>query len=178
MLVCLGAQIGEVNISKFIAGHRHHSHAGHDGARGIGAVRGSGNEADDALHIAPALVVIPNRQQPRELTSAAGIGLHAAGREAGDLTEPGFQLRSHHGVSLRLRFRAEGMQRANGGPGEGHHFRSGIQFHGAGSERDHGFVEREVHRFQAVQVAEHFVLGAEAMENLLGQEIGTALQRC
>src|SRR4028119_2396895 len=48
VLVGLGAQVGEVDVARLVAGHHHHAHAGHDRAGGVGAVRGAGDQADVA----------------------------------------------------------------------------------------------------------------------------------
>ena len=41
VLVDLGAQVGEVDVARVVAGDHDDPHAGHDGAGGVGAVRAS-----------------------------------------------------------------------------------------------------------------------------------------
>ena len=45
------------------------------------------------------------------------------------------------------------------------HFRRGIQLHRAGAERNHRSREREVARFEPLDVAEHFGLAVVAVED-------------
>ena len=57
------------------------------------------------------------------------------------------------------------------GPTHRHHLSSSIELHGAGAERDHGAIERDVFGFEAMQVAHHLRLAVIGRENGM-REIG------
>ncbi|MNI13269.1 hypothetical protein D3C73_664850 [compost metagenome] len=56
-------------------------------------------------------------------------------------------------------------------PGDRQHFRRGVQLHGAGAERDHRTVEREVAVGQAADVAGHLAFGTVHVEDRMGHVI-------
>ena len=85
VLVDLGVQVGDVDVAGLVAGDDDDPHAGHDGAGGVGAVRGARDQADVALLVAAGVVVAADGQQPGELALRAGVGLHAHRGVAGDL---------------------------------------------------------------------------------------------
>ena len=55
VLVRLGLEVVEVDVAVVVARHDDDAHAGHHRARGVGAVRRRGDEADRARRLAPAL---------------------------------------------------------------------------------------------------------------------------
>jgi hypothetical protein len=54
------------------------------------------------------------------------------------------------------------------GPGYRDHLGGGVELHGAGAERDHGVVQRQVAVLQALEVAQHAVLGVVGVEYRMG----------
>ena len=75
MRLRLGAQVGHVNVAVLIAGHGDDFQPGHDGAGGIGAVRGGGDKADIAVPFTAVEVPGANDQQPGVFALGTGIGL-------------------------------------------------------------------------------------------------------
>ena len=105
----------------------------------------------------------------------AGVGLEGDGGEAMILGEPGFEvLKSIAGSRRSLVGGGEGMEAGEFRPGDGEHFRGGVELHGAGAEGNHGLAKREIAGFEALNVAEHFVLGVEGIEDGVCEEGGGA----
>ena len=127
-----------------------------DGAGGVGAVRGSGNQTDVAVRLAARFVIGADDQQAGVFALRAGVGLQRNAGEAGDFRQPVFQLLKKHLVAARLFQRRERMNLRELRPGNREHFRRGVQLHRAGAERDHRSRERQVARFQPLDVAQHF----------------------
>ena len=61
-------------------------------------------------------------------------------------------------------------------PGDGFHGRSGVEFHRARAQWDHGAVERQVLIGQLAQVAQHLGLGVNAVEDFVLERLLAALQ--
>ena len=61
-------------------------------------------------------------------------------------------------------------------PGDGDHFAAGVELHGAGAERDHRLVQRQVLAFQLAQVAKHLGLAVVGVEHRMLQVGRSALQ--
>ena len=80
VLVRLGLEVVEVDVAVVVALHDHDAHAGHDRARGVGAVRRLGDEAHGARVLTLARVVAADGEQARELTLRTGVGLERHGR--------------------------------------------------------------------------------------------------
>ena len=92
MLSRLRAEIVEVHAAVTRRRNDHDTHAGHDTACRVGAVRGRGNQDDAPLVVAPGLVIRPDDQQPRQLALGARVGLQRHGRETGDFAERRLEL--------------------------------------------------------------------------------------
>ncbi len=63
------------------------------------------------------------------------------------------------------------MDRPDLGPGDRRHLGRRVELHGAGAERDHRGGERQVARLQALDVAQHLVLGVEGVEHRVRQVV-------
>ena len=170
----LGAQVGHVNVAFVVAGHGHDFQPGHDGAGGIGAVRGGGDEADVAVSLAAVEVPGANDEQAGVFALRAGIGLERDAGETGDLGQPLLQLLEQDLPAARLAQRRERMQAAQLRPGDREHLRGRVQLHRARAERDHGSRQREVARFQALEVAQHLRLGVVTVEDRVRQILARA----
>ncbi len=171
-----GFQIGDVDVAVVVAGDHHDLHAGHDGAGGVGAMGRGGDERDGALQIAARTMPGADDHESGEFALGAGIGLERCGGETGDLAQILLQFRDHFEVARRLILRCEGMQPAETGPAQRQHLRRAVQFHGAGSQRNHGGGEGEVLLFQTFQIAHYFVFGAVFAEDRMRHESRGALQ--
>src|ERR1043166_3843935 len=79
--------------------------------------------------------------------------------------EPILQLPKERLVTLRLRDGREGMNPPKFRPGDGIHLGGGVELHRARAERDHGCGQREVARFEPMNVTQHFRLGMVAIEH-------------
>ena len=95
----------------------------------------------------------------------------------GDFGEPIFQQAKHRAVALALVGWHERMNVSNFRPAQRHHFRGGIELHGAGAQGDHRLVEREILGFQPLEVAQHLGFGVIAVEHRLGEKRGFAGER-
>ena len=62
------------------------------------------------------------------------------------------------------------MDGAEAGPGDRHHLGGRIQLHGAGAERDHGLIEREVLALQLAHVAQQLGLRVVEVEDRVFEE--------
>ena len=88
----LALEIGDVDVAVGVAGDGDDLHAGHDGAGGIGAVRGGGNQADVAMALAARFVIGADDEQAGVFALRAGVGLERNAGEAGDFREPVFEM--------------------------------------------------------------------------------------
>ena len=68
-------------------------------------------------------------------------------------------------IAERLIGRRERMDFGEFRPGHRHHLGRGVQLHGAGAERNHGAVEREIAIGEPAHVAQHLGLGAVAVKD-------------
>ena len=62
-------------------------------------------------------------------------------------------------------------------PGDRLQAGGGVELHGARAQWDHRAVQREVLVAERADVAHHLRLGVDAVERLVGEELGGALQR-
>ncbi|MNQ74127.1 hypothetical protein D3C85_888800 [compost metagenome] len=127
------------------------------------------DQAQIALPLLAALMVFANRQQPGVLALGAGVGLHADGIETGDRTEPILQFVDHGLVALGLLHGCKWVQLSEPRPGDGDHLAGGIELHGAGAQRDHRLVQRQVLVFQLFEVAQHLRFAMVRTEHRMGQ---------
>ncbi|MCY1215383.1 hypothetical protein D9M72_272260 [compost metagenome] len=176
MLLGLGLEVGDVHVAAGVAGGHYHAHAGHGGGGGVGAVGGGGDQADVALVVAAAAVIGADRQQAGVLALGTGVGLQGHGVIAGGLTQHGFQLAGQLQVALGLLGRGEGVQGAELGPGDGDHFAGGVQLHGAGAQRDHAAVQRQILVGQLAQVAHQLGFRVVAVEHRVAEDRALAQQ--
>ncbi len=174
VLLCLCLEILEIDRPRLGALDRDDLHARHHPRGRVGPVRRFGDEADIAVCVALAVVVAADREQPRVLTLAPGVGLEAHGVETGDLAEPRFELREEIRVSLHLVGRGEGVDVGELGPGHRDHLARAVELHGARAKRDHVVREAEVAVLHLPQVAEHLGLGLDLAERLVLHERGRA----
>jgi hypothetical protein len=173
----LGLEVGQVDVAAVVAGHGDDVEAAHLRRGRVGAVRRFRDQADVARALAVRRLVAADRDQAGVLALRAGVRLHADGVEAGDRLELPFEAGDQFEVALRLVERGEGVHLRELGPGDGNHLGGGVELHGAGAERDHGVVQRQVAVLQALQIAQHAVLGVVGVEHRMGQDRLAPLQR-
>ena len=176
MLLRLGAEIVDVDVAARVAGDHHHLHADHAGGGRIGAVRRRGDQAHLAMRLAARGVIGADREQPGIFALRAGIRLQRDRVIAGDVAQPLLEPREQRVIALGLLGGRERMQVAELRPGQRDHFRGRIELHGAGAERNHRAVEREVAIAELAHVAQQLGLGAMRVEHRMGEERGGALQ--
>ena len=128
------------------------------------------------MRIAIGFMKLADRQQTGVLTLRARVGLHADSIKPGDAAQHGFQLVNHLLVALGLRQRNKGMQLTEFWPGDGNHLSRCVQLHGAGAERDHRMVKRQVLVLQRLDVTQHLGFRVVAVEHWMGQKIGSTAQ--
>jgi hypothetical protein len=170
VFVGLGLEVGDVDVAVGVAGDGDDRVSAHGGAGGIGAVGAGGDEADVAVTLAARLVEGADDEEAGVFALRAGVGLEGDGGEAGDLGEPGFEVGEELRVALGLVGGGEGVELTELGPGDGEHLAGGVELHRARAERDHRVDEGKVLGLEALDVAEHLVLGVVAVEDRRGEE--------
>mmetsp|Transcript_46287 Transcript_46287/g.117179 ORF Transcript_46287/g.117179 Transcript_46287/m.117179 type:complete len:831 (+) Transcript_46287:42-2534(+) len=170
-------EVRHVDVARRVGAHGDDLHARHDGRRGVGAVRGDGDDAHVAVVVAVGLVVGADGHEARVLAGRARVGLQRHGVKAGDGAQLHGQVVKHLLVALRLVLGAEGVQLAELGPGDGDHLARGVELHRAAAQRDHRVHQRQVLVLQALEVAQHLVLRVVEVEDGLLQELGGARER-
>ena len=136
--------------------------------------------ARNQAHVAAALAVggvkAADGQQARVFALCAGVGLDGNRIKAGDGFELVLQAFQHFQIARCLIARGKGVDLAEFRPGNRQHFGGGVELHGAGAERNHAAVHRQIALFQLFQVAQHFVLGVVAVEHGMLQDFVLAQQ--
>jgi hypothetical protein len=127
----LGPKIVQIDVAARIAGDHHHRHAGHGGAGGIGAVGGGRDQANVAVPLPAALVVLADHQEPGVLALRTGVRLQGHGGETGEVDQPRFEVADQRQVTLGLVERREGMDVRKFRPGDRDHLGRRVQLHGA-----------------------------------------------
>ena len=89
-----------------------------------------------------------NRQQTRILALRTGVRLHADGIITGQFNQPLGKLADHLVITFSLLWRAERMQLSEFRPGDRDHLGSGVELHGAGTQRDHCLIQRQIFTLQ------------------------------
>src|SRR6185312_11425765 len=99
-----------VDVATGIRLDGHHLEAGHDGTRGIGAVRGGGDEARGPVPLTARAVVRADDEQARELALGTRIGLERYLREPRDLGQHVLELAEQGAIARRLLTGSERME--------------------------------------------------------------------
>ncbi len=176
MLIEAGAEVVEVDVAVVVTGDGDDLETDHDGAGGVGAVGGGGDEADVAVALTVGVVIGADGEEAGEFALGAGVGLERDGVEAGAFGEPGFELGEEGAVALGLRGGGEGVEGVDVGPAEGEHFSGGVEFHGAGAEGDHAAVQGDVFVLEVAEVAHHGGLRVMGIEDRVGQYLRLAME--
>ena len=111
----LGPQVVEVNVAVLTAAHHHDPHSDHGGGRRVGAVRAGRDQADVAIGLAAAGMVVTDGQQPGVLALRSGVGLQRDCVVAGDTGEPILQVGDQLAQAGRVLRRRERGRRPNSG---------------------------------------------------------------
>ena len=90
--------------------------------------------------------------------------------ETGNRAQPAFQLVDHRLVARGLPCRGKRVQLRKTGPGDRDHLAGGIELHGAGTQRDHRLVQRQVLVLQLFEVAQHFGFAVVLIEHRVREE--------
>src|SRR3546814_14415116 len=98
-------------------------------------MRRGGNQADVAVLLAQALVILADGHEAGVLALRAGVGLQRDGVEAGRRAEHALQLVEELAVALHLVERREGMDLRAFRPGDRLPLSRRVQLHGSGAER-------------------------------------------
>ena len=173
----LAFQVGEVDVAVGIASDHHDAQPGEMRGSRVGAMCRARDQADVAMGLAARSVIRADCEQAGKFTLRARIRLHRHRVVAGDLRKPGFELPDQPPVALRLILGRERMDCAESVPGDRHHLGRGVQLHGAGAERNHRSVERDVLAGEAAQVAQQLRFRAMAVEHRMGEERRSPPQR-
>ena len=144
----------------------------------VGAVGGDGDQADVAVRLAAALVVGADGQQARVLALRAGVRLQRHRGEAGDLGQPGLELRGTAPRSPAPARRARtGAAAPNSGQVTGSISAVALSFIVQEPSGIIEVVERQVPRLEPAHVAQHLVLGVVLVEDGMGEERARARER-
>ena len=174
MFVRFCAKIGEVDIAIFQTGDRNDFEPGHNRAGRIGAVRRGRDETDVSVRFSARRVILANREQARKFALRSGIGLQRNRGESRDFSKPLFELLASLSVAARLIAGRERMQVGNLRPRDRKHLRGRIEFHRAGTERNHRRCQRQIARFELFEITQHFCLGVVAVEDRMSKKLGSA----
>ncbi|MNE25737.1 hypothetical protein D3C80_1190740 [compost metagenome] len=117
------------------------------------------------MRIAIGEVVVADGQKAGIFPLRAGIRLHGEGVITRDRAQLFGKIVDHLLVAKRLIGRYEGMDVGKFRPGDRQHFRRGVQFHGAGAERDHRAVKRQIAVRKTADVAGHLAFGTVHVED-------------
>mmetsp|Transcript_33392 Transcript_33392/g.78103 ORF Transcript_33392/g.78103 Transcript_33392/m.78103 type:complete len:520 (-) Transcript_33392:742-2301(-) len=117
----LGFEVGDVDVAVGVAADRHDAHPAHRRARGVGAVRRDGDEADVALRLALRSLVGTDGAEAGVLAGGARVGLQRHAREAGDLAEHRLERRDELGVPGGLVGGRKGVDAVDFLPCDRHH---------------------------------------------------------
>ena len=123
-------------------------------------------------------MIAADGEQARILALGAGIGLQRDCGKPGDFGQPALQRGEHLAVTLALPGRHKRMHRGNFRPTERYHLGGGVEFHGAGAQCDHRFIEREILRFKALEITQHLGFGVIGIKDLVGQKRAGAGKAC
>ena len=172
----LDPQIVQVDIAVVVAGDDDHLHARHVRRRRIGAMRRGWNEAHLAQRLSARGVIGLDHQKPGVFALRSRIGLQRHRRVTRYCAKHALEAADHFPITDRLVCRREGMQVRKLGPGHRHHFAGRVELHGAGPERDHRAVERDILVSETPQVAHHLGLRVIAIERRVGKKSRGALE--
>ena len=156
----LRAQFVEVDVTVLAAVDDDHPHADHRRRRRVGAVRTGRDQADVAVALPAGRVVVGDGEQTGVLALRTGVGLQGDRVVSGDRGQPLLQIGDQSAHSGCVPGRRERVLARELRPGDGFHLGGGVEFHGAGAQRDHGAVQREVLVGQRPQIPHHGGLGA------------------
>ncbi len=137
---------------------------------------GSRNEADVTMGAAIGEVIVTDGEKPCIFPLRTGIRLHGEGIITGDRAQLFGEIVDHFLVTERLIGRHEGMDVGKFRPGDRQHFRCRVQFHGAGTERDHRAVERQIAVRKAADVTGHLAFGTVHVEDRMRHVLAGAQQ--
>ncbi len=165
ILLCFCTEIVYIDITVFLRPDRNDLHADHLCGGRVGAMCRRWDKADIAMRITTSQMVIADRQQARILALRAGIWLHGEGVVSGHSAELGGEIVDHFLVAQSLIGWDERMDVGEFRPGDRQHFRGCVQLHGAGTERDHRPVERQIAVRKTTDVTRHFAFGAVHVED-------------
>src|SRR5689334_4436909 len=110
MRLSLGLQVGQIDITRFIASDGHDLESRHDGTGGVGAMSRGRDEAHIAMRFAATGVVSADDEQPGILALRAGVWLQGNTSKPGNVSEPVFQLLKKKLVTARLTDGRKGME--------------------------------------------------------------------
>jgi hypothetical protein len=120
------------------------------------------------MRLAARLVIGANGQQPGIFALRAGIRLQRDRVIAGHVAQRFLKPSEQHVIAVGLLRWRERMQAAELGPRQRDHLRGRVELHGAGAQRNHGAVEREVAITELAHVAQQLGLGAVRVEHGMG----------
>ena len=128
------------------------------------------DQADISMPFITAFVIMTNRQQASIFALCAGVRLHANGVITGQFYQPLGKLADHLVITFCLFWRTERVQFGKFRPGDWNHLSSRIQLHGAGAQRDHRLVQRQIFTLQRVHVAHHFGFAMVAIKYRMAED--------
>jgi hypothetical protein len=131
MFLDFGVEVGEIDVAGRITGDGDDAEAGKDGAGGIGAVGGDGDQTDIALGFAAGVLPGANGEETGVFALGAGVGLEGDVGQAGDFAKPVLEVGNHASVAGVLIGWGKRMGIRDGGPTERGELRRGVQLHGA-----------------------------------------------
>ena len=149
-------QARDVDLAALIRAHVFDFVSGDHRGRGIGAVRGVGDQNFLARASLRVFEVGANQQQAGQFALRARRGLQRAGIHAGNFDEAIQQQLQNFQAALREFLRLVGMLGGDAVQARDEFVHARIVFHRAGAERIHAEIDRVVPRREPREVADHF----------------------
>ena len=174
VLLGLGTEVSEVDVSFLVAAYGDGRKAALDGAGGVRTVSRSRQQHHVAVSLSDAFEVRADDTQTGVLARSAGVRLQRDALQTGDLDQCRGEVLDHLNVSGRLIHGSIGVDVLELRTTERQHFRSGIELHRARTQRNHGVSQRDVSALKALDVTHQLGLGVILSEEFLLHELGGA----
>ena len=177
MFCDLRLQVAHVYVAVVVATNNYYTEARHYGARRVRPVRAARDQADGSRCFTARAVPATNREESRVLTLRARVRLQAHRCKAGDLREPRLKVACQLRIASEPRRIGEGVHIGKPWMPDRLHLGSGVQFHRATAEWDHGARQAHILLRESEDVAKHLALRAVQRKDWVRQNFVAAAQR-
>mmetsp|Transcript_2883 Transcript_2883/g.7059 ORF Transcript_2883/g.7059 Transcript_2883/m.7059 type:complete len:500 (+) Transcript_2883:901-2400(+) len=177
VLLRSGPQRRDVNVAQRVARHHDNLQPKHGRTGRVGAVGRHWDDTHVAVTLVVVLVVPLDGLETGVFTRGSTVGLQRTPDEAGDVAQPVVKQLHKLRVPSCLVNRDEGVHLIELRPSDGNHLRGCVEFHRAGTKRDHGMLKAQVLAREVEDVTKHLRLGVVLVEHRLLHERRRAAER-